>query len=87
MNSKKYTEEQYEFWDYYQTTSNFKPEELVSDFARNLDKDTFDKVTSLLTENVPFNNNEEVESWTVMRSSMGPLLDKSLSEINATLKG
>ncbi len=87
MNEKKYTEEQYELWVYFQNSGNFNSDQLISDFARNLDKDTFDNVITKLTESVPFNDNEDTESWTVMRTSMGPLLDRSLSEINATLKG
>ena len=87
MNEKKYTEEQYELWVYFQNSGNFNSDQLISDFARNLDKDTFDNVITKLTESVPFNDNEDTESWTVMRTSMEPLLDRSLSEINATLKG
>ncbi len=87
INEKKYTDEQYEFWDYFQKISNFNTEQLITDFAHNLDQDTSNNVISKVTENVPFVDGEDTESWTVMRSSMGPLLDKSLSEINATLKG
>ncbi len=86
MKSKKYTEEQYDMWNYFQTVSNFDPESLVSDYAYNIDTETCNNVINKLCEDVPFVDNEDTQSWTVMRSSMGPMLDKSLSDINATLK-
>ncbi|MDE6724709.1 MAG: extracellular solute-binding protein [Ruminiclostridium sp.] len=86
MKSKKYTEEQYELWNYFQTVENFDPDDLVSDFAYNIDTETCDKVISKICEDVPFVDGDDIQSWTVMRTSMAPLLEKSLNDINATLK-
>lgn len=87
IKGKKYTDEQYEMWNYFQKVSNFDSEQLVSDYAYNIDTTTCDDVINKICEDVPLVNNEDTESWTVMRSSLAPLLDKSLSDINAGLKG
>ena len=86
MNSKQYTEEQYELWNYFQTVENFDPDDLVSDYAYNIDTETCDSVISKLCEDVPLVSGDDIQSWTVMRTSMAPMLEKSLSDINATLK-
>lgn len=83
---KKYTDEQYEFWNYFQSTTNFDSAQLVSDYAFNIDTETCDNVINKICEDVPFVNNEDTQTWTAMRSSMAPVLDKSLGDINATLK-
>lgn len=85
LKQKKYTDEQYEMWNYFQTVSNFDPDDLILDYAYNVDTATCENVVQKLCEEVPFVNNEDTQSWSVMRGSMSPLLDHSLSEINASL--
>lgn len=85
MKQKKYTDEQYELWNYFQTVSNFDPADLVSDYAYNVDTQTCEDVVIKFCEDVPFVNNEDTQSWTVMKESMGPMLDNSISQINSSL--
>lgn len=87
LKEKKYTDEQYEMWNYFQTVSNFDPANLVADYAYNIDTDTCNNVITKLCEDVPFVENKDTQTWTVMRSSMESVLDHSLSEINTSLKG
>lgn len=81
-----YTEEQYEFWYFFQQPSNFESDQLIYDLARHMGDNTTNDIISPILEDVPFTDNEDTQSWTAMRSSMAPLLDNTISQINATLK-
>lgn len=80
--SKHYTDEWYDWLDYFQNMENFKPDQLVSDFAYSLDTDTTNNVISKICEDIPFVENDEITSWTAMRESFKAMLDDSISKIN-----
>lgn len=89
IKQKKYTDEQYEMWNYFQTVSNFDPADLVLDYAYNLDTATCEEVIQKLCDDVPFvdsvDDNGVAQTWTSMRESLSSRIDYSLSEINASL--
>lgn len=86
LTEKKYTEEQYEFWKYFFTVENFKPDTLVSDFAYHLDDQTCKDVVEKLCNDLPLvNNDETITTWTSMRTSYESLFQASIDSINADL--
>lgn len=85
LTEKKYTEEQYEFWKYFYDVSNFDSDTLVSDFAYHLDDQTCNDVILTLCDILPLSQNEDVTTWTSMRSSYEAVLKNSIDSINADL--
>lgn len=85
LTEKKYTEEQYEFWKYFYTVENFSSDSLVSDFAYHLDDQTVDDVILKLCDSLPLTDNEDITTWTSMRSSYEAVLKNSIDTINADL--
>lgn len=85
LRNKKYTQEQYEKWTYFQTVSNFKAEDLVMDNAGAFTSTTYSEVVLPMLADIIYDQDEEQKSWTQMREENYNILQTELDEMNALL--
>lgn len=86
MKNKKYTDEQYDMWKFFQTAENFKPEQLVTEYARSLDATLVSDVVVPMLENTAFDQSAEQQSWTSYRETYFAMIDDNVNTLNEALK-
>lgn len=86
INSKNYTEEQYERWEYFQDFSNFENENLIEDYSTSLSKNIYDDYMVHMLEDIAFVQGEDQLTWTFMRESYIGAIDDDISRLNALLQ-
>ena len=87
MKNKKYTDEQYEFWNLFHNATNFESDCLVKEFSSSFDTDTLSTVITPIQEDVPFvdDSEDKVTSWTVLKESNFNMLETKVEEKNTLL--
>lgn len=83
MKSKKYTEEQYEFYDYFHHPENF--DNLVIDYCQCFDSTTMNDVMNPMLEDTVFDRNALNLSWTTMRENYYGLIEAGIETMNTVL--
>lgn len=85
MKNKKYTDEQYDLWKYFQTPENFTPDELVIEYAMSLDASLISDVITPMLENTAFDQSAEQQSWTTMRETYFAMIDENVTSLNSAI--
>ena len=83
MKNKKYTDEQFEFWSYFQDPSNF--ENLVIDYSTCFESTVMNDVMNPMLEDTLFDRNSTGLSWTTMRENNIGNIDAQIADINAMI--